>query len=250
MTFWAKLLTIVLFVLSIVLAAVSGVIFAKREDYRVQLINAKRAHADEAAKLNLQVQEKDRLLETKKSELEKVNAKLNSEKLQKEGLQGEVAKLNGQVGKLQADIASWKDKAGELAQSHKALVETNTTLMKENEGIRKENRGYAEDLRAKREPIAALAEANIQAQVIIGKQRITPDLKAKVASVDPTLGLVVLNRGSDDGVKKNFEFTVFRDDKFIATVNVFALQSNYSAARVVTKKGEIELGDDAWTRLP
>src|SRR5271157_2017645 len=42
MTFWAKLLTVVVFILALIFAAMSAVVFGKREDFRSQLESVKR----------------------------------------------------------------------------------------------------------------------------------------------------------------------------------------------------------------
>ncbi len=41
MTFWAKLLIVVVFILSLIFASMSAVLFGKREDFRAQLEKAK-----------------------------------------------------------------------------------------------------------------------------------------------------------------------------------------------------------------
>jgi len=285
MTFWAKLLTVILFALSIAFAAASGVLFAKREDFRGQLEAAKRDHAREIEALNRKVGELDGDLAAKKNELQNATTDLTARRLQIQKLTGDVTQLRGQVQKLETDAAAQRNLAAKLAQDVKALTNRNGALAKENESVTKENRTLHTNLRTERtrtstlekanaaligerdelkvnladakkqidedeEIFAALAERNIEARTVIGMTRIIPEVKARVASVDLKNGLVVLNVGSKQGVKKNFEFTVFRDDKFIATINVFHLQDDYSAARIITKKDDVQLGDDAWTRLP
>ena len=95
----------------------------------------------------------------------------------------------------------------------------------------------------KREPLIAGVPK------IIDKIVKLPDIKGKIASVDEENNLVVLNVGESQGVRKNFNFTVFRGDKFVAKVNVLQTYADYCAAQVVTQKLPIELGDNAWTRL-
>lgn len=285
MTFWAKLFTIVVFVLSIAFAAMSGVLFAKREDYRAQLEVAKVQHADEAKQLQAKILKAEGERDAKATELQNAKTELNARQVRIDNLSGEVAQSRGQIQELKTDLQAVRNNAAKFAQASDTLAKENSALLRENEAAVRENRKLYTDLRAERtrtselakanaalkserddlkvktaeaekklrrndETFAALAEANIEANKIINANMLLPDVKAKIASVDLENGLVILNAGSNQGVKKNFEFTVFRDDNFVATVNVFHLQDDYSAARIVTKKLDIQLGDNAWTRLP
>ena len=77
-----------------------------------------------------------------------------------------------------------------------------------------------------------------------------PDISTKVAAVDVENGIVVLNAGSEQGVKTNYEFTVFRGDTYVATVNIIHVEERSAAGRIVTAAKDVLLGDKAWTRLP
>ena len=285
MTFWAKLFTIVVFVLSIAFAAMSGVLFAKREDYRAQLEVAKVQHADEAKQLQAKILKAEGERDAKATELQNAKTELNARQVRIDNLSGEVAQSRGQIQELKTDLQAVRNNAAKFAQASDTLAKENSALLRENEAAVRENRKLYTDLRAERtrtselakanaalkserddlkvktaeaekklrrndETFAALSEANIEANKIINANMLLPEVKAKIASVDLKNGLVILNAGSNQGVKKNFEFTVFCDDNFVATVNVFHLQDDYSAARIVTKKLDIHLGDNAWTRLP
>jgi len=285
MTFWAKLLTIILFVLSIALAAASGVIFAKRQDFRAQL---EATREDLTAKITARDSEIGKLkkdLADKQTDLGIAQSKINERDQRIATLNGDVGRLNAEVKRLDADLQTEKGLVAKLTDGNTALAQRNKELGDENKGLVAENRALSTQLSDEKtkvaslekantelknnledtrvalakaqkqiaendEVFAALASRNIEAKTVIDGMRITPDVKAQVAQVDAANGLVVLTAGTEQGVKKNFEFTIFRNDQFVATVNVFHLSDNYCAARVVTKKSDIQLGDSAWTRLP
>lgn len=76
-----------------------------------------------------------------------------------------------------------------------------------------------------------------------------PPLDSKVVQVSPELGLVLLSSGSDDGVKKGYEFTIYRADKFIAKVIVETVFNDLAGCRVTLEKSKVEEGDLATTRI-
>ena len=98
MTFWAKLLIVVVFILSLVFASVSAALFGRREDYRDQLEKAKAAYA----------QEKDSLTRKNAAMTDQVNQAV------KEVAE---AKSNADAAQLRLDTAihEAERKAGEYA---------------------------------------------------------------------------------------------------------------------------------------
>ena len=60
-------------------------------------------------------------------------------------------------------------------------------------------------------------------------------LKGRVisASDDPRDGVVAISIGSQDGVKHNQEFSVFRNRKFIARMRIYELEDNYAVGKVL-----------------
>ena len=77
-----------------------------------------------------------------------------------------------------------------------------------------------------------------------------PAIQAKVAAVDNGLNIVILTVGRDDEVKAGYEFTVYRDDKYIGRVVIDKVErdhcSGYSKKEI--EAGAIQVGDDARTR--
>ena len=62
---------------------------------------------------------------------------------------------------------------------------------------------------------------------------------------------VQISVGSDDGVFKNMQMTVYRDSKFLATIQITEVEPDNAVGRVVeeTRNGTIERGDNVTTKF-
>ena len=110
--------------------------------------------------------------------------------------------------------------------------------------------GKAEEtLKLNDDIFAELSRRNVAWRELIANWATLPDIKAKVLKVDTESNFVLLNVGQKQGVMKNYEFSIFRDGVFVAKVNVFDVQDDLCAARIVVPKLAIQRGDNAWTRL-
>ncbi|MBI4577313.1 MAG: hypothetical protein HY722_13725 [Planctomycetes bacterium] len=80
-----------------------------------------------------------------------------------------------------------------------------------------------------------------------------PFIEAVVMAVKDDIepGLVLLNVGENQRVQKGYEFTVYRNDEFVAKVIVERVLRDMSGARVLFQKPEanIQVGDKAATRV-
>jgi hypothetical protein len=284
MTFWAKLLTVVVFILSLIFASMSVVLFGKRENYRAELEKTKSDYARD------------------KDTLTRANAHL-TEQVSQLGLEAAQAKDNADAAQLRLNAAiqegerkaaefaaqgieNQKDKNLNLEQAAalnslgiemKALLASEGSLKTENttltaklideqshsNKLEKENTnlhasldsataalGKAEEtLKLNDDVFAELGRRNVAWRELIAKWATLPDIRAKVVTVDAAGNFVVLNAGRKQGVMKNYDFSIFRDGVFVAKVSVFDVQDDLCAARVVVPKLPIKRSDDAWTRL-
>jgi len=284
MTFWAKFLIVVILVLSVIFAAISTVLFAKHQDYRNELVEQSAKYETyyntaEGDKARLQNE-----LVIKSDELARKQTELKASELQVDSLTAELTETKADVVEEQSRLAKAQDSVNTLTIGNQALAKANEKLLGENETVRKENvaltksladeqkvtndlkgqvatltdqrDGLQEDLHAANETIqlneeifAELSRRNIEAQTVIAGLTAVPDIRGLVVTVQPAENLVILNVGSNQGVRKNFEFTIYRDDKFVAKVIVFDTEDDLSAARIVSRKLSIERGDQAATRL-
>jgi len=284
MTFWAKLLVIIVLVLSIAFAAISSVIFAKREDYRGQLDKAIKEHQRVKADLEDKIAKRDDTIKSQAATIEEKTTELAARQLQVDKLSTELDQLRGQVAELKSSFLKEQASVQELAAGNKALAEETRRLLTEKDSLKKANddlfaklsaeqkrsndlqvensqlKGKVDDLAGRlktaedtieldKEIFAEAAKKNIDFRPILLGKLAVPDIKAKVLSVDTEANLVVLNKGRNQKVLKNYEFTVFRGDKFIAKVMVTNVEDDLSAARIVQRTAPIERGDNAWTQL-
>ena len=284
MTFWAKLLTIVVFVLSLIFASMSAVLFGTREDFRSQFEQEKAKHA----------QDTDALSKKNQALMDQVNQWVQQASEAKANADAAQLLLNQKIHEaelkdaayLQKDIDNQKDKNLNLEQAAalaslgtqmKSLLDSADSLKAENNTLtaklsaeqrrsnqlEKENTdltaslktatvalGKAEEtLKLNDEIFAELSRRNIAWRELIAQWATLPDIKAKVLKVDTESNFVLLNAGRKQGVMKNYDFSIFRDGVFVAKVNVFDVQDDLCAARIVVPKLAIQRGDNAWTRL-
>ncbi len=68
---------------------------------------------------------------------------------------------------------------------------------------------------------------------------------SKVTAVANEIGLVVLSVGKDDGVEEGDEFVVSRSGEFVTKVVIDRADRKWSAGKVVGKKADPRVGDDA-----
>ena len=284
MTFWAKLLIVVVFVLSLIFVSMSIVLFGKKEDFRDQLERTKRDYAqdkDTWTRTNTELTD-----QVKQAAREIAEAKTNNDAMQ---VRLDTAIHDGERkdADLRAkDIDDQKDKNLNLEQAAaldsigtqvKSLLASTDSLKAENNTLytklsasetrsnqlEKENADLStslktataeltkaqETLKLNDAVFAELSRRNVAWRELITQWATLPDIKAKVVNVDTESNIVLLNVGEKQGVKKNYEFTIFRDGAFVAKINVFDVQENLCAAHVVVPKLAIQRGDNAWTRL-
>ncbi len=286
MTFWAKFLTVLVFVLSIVFASASAVLFAKRQDYRAQLQEEQQQHQEDVRQLGGKLAKTEGQLGQRIAELQDAHTVRKSQQLEIQARNADVSETKAELVEWKRQFAQQQDLAKKLAVDIGTLTGRNDKLMGENENLRGENRGLlaklgaeqsrantlekenadlkneqddlqvrlatAEDtIRLNEDVFTELAMRNIEARPIIESLTAMLEVHGKVMTVDPKNNVVILNVGRNQGVKKNYTFTVYRKDNFVAMVHVFDLQDNLCAANVVRVRPELSIqrGDNAATRL-
>jgi peptidoglycan hydrolase CwlO-like protein len=82
--------------------------------------------------------------------------------------------------------------------------------------------------------------------------RTVPAIDANVVRVDKEVGAVVLDKGKDDGVEAGFAFTIYRDASFVARAYAVEVYESYTLARIdrdISETQNVEVGDNATTRI-
>ncbi|MGD0999115.1 MAG: hypothetical protein ABSA67_00335 [Candidatus Brocadiia bacterium] len=284
MTFWAKLLTVVVFILSLIFASMSAVLFGKREDFRAELEKTKgdyardkenwtRTNAEMTDRVNQAVKE----IAEAKSNADAAQLRLDAAihegerkaaeytakdiEIQKDknlNLEQAAAlnSLGGEMKTLLASADSLKTENNTLTaklideQSHANKVDKENTELTTSLKTATDSLGKAEEtLKLNDDIFAELSRRNVAWRELIASWASLPDIKAKVVKVDAESNFILLNAGRKQGVMKNYDFSIFREGVFVAKVSVFDVQDDLCAARVVVPKLPIQRGDNAWTRL-
>jgi len=262
----------------------SSVIFATRSNFRGELAKAREAHAEDNKIAAGQIQRLQGENVGLKGDLARKESELKSEKVQSGTLTAELEKARRDAIEYQSRLAAEQDSVKKLAGVTESLSGDNKRLVADNDKLRVENRDTLAKLSAEQTRANELASANSQlkeqleqnrtqladardaiklhdeifaklsekghdVRSIIHNYNTYPPVKARVVTYDPMANMVVLNVGAKQEVRKNFQFTIFRGDTFVATCDVFDVQDELCAARIVAKKTNIERGDNAWTRL-
>ena len=284
MTFWAKLLIVVVFILSLIFASMSAVLFGKRENFR-DLLDAKtRQYDQDKDKWTRENADLHNKVDAAATAVAEATSKAEATQLRLDTVTNEVERLNAAMGAK--DIENQKDKNLNLEQAAalnslgaqmKTLLASEDSLKTENNTLtakvldeqsrsnklEKENTDLdaslktataslnkaEETLKLNDDIFAELSRRNVAWRELINSWTTLPDIKAKVVRVDTQSNFVLLNAGEKQGVKKNYTFSIFREGAFVAKVMVFDVQSDLCAARVVVPKLPIQRGDNAWTRL-
>jgi len=165
---------------------------------------------------------------------------------QKDLLIGDLHKTRDQLSEEvragKGEIASLEDKLRAQGKQVEALEATVADLTAQNRDLASENQGLARMVARAKELVPSL-HLGVEAVPIIDGTVV------RVPEAAGVVGAVVINRGSKDGVKVNIPFTIFRDSKFIARVNVQDVQETLCIALVergMLKEGmQIQVGDSA-----
>ncbi len=284
MTYWAKLLTVVVFILSLIFASMAAVLFGKREDYRAQLEKAKSDYARESAtwtRTSAELSDQNKQLQLQLTEAnanaDAAQGRLNTAIHEAERKAVEYAKQDkdnqdvrnlvvvqaAALGKLGSDLKDANADRERLdtenhtlnaklidEQSHANELDKENTQLTASLKTATDSLGKAEEtLKLNDDIFAELSRRNVAWRELISSWATLPDIKGKVVKVDPESNFILLNVGQKQGVMKNYDFSIFRDGVFVAKVSVFDVQNDLCAARVVVPKLPIPRGDNAWTRL-
>lgn len=76
-----------------------------------------------------------------------------------------------------------------------------------------------------------------------------PSIEAVILEVRPELGLVILNKGERDGVKKDYVFDVYRWSTYKGQVRIQDVQEGESTGLILNEMNPIGRGDAATTSL-
>ena len=291
MTFSAKVLTVLIFVLSLVFAAAAGILFTKRTDYTATLSDLQKGLNTQIANLKKVVETKDEEVSKWRREFEKLSEDLRGARREVAREKRAVEAKETQVHRLDKLLSDAKmadkqnramlaaaDKRRDLIEKQlerrkQELERTRKLLLVEKEKATDLARDLAttraekDKLAAQRRSLAMRVErfekmkkqleklhyADTQTMTVLrGQDPLLKDIRGRVLRVD-AYGNVIINRGLQDGVLKDYLFTVYRDSNFIARIRIFRLdrRGDLAAGRIENRnpKYQVKQGDMVATRL-
>jgi len=77
----------------------------------------------------------------------------------------------------------------------------------------------------------------------------SPPIDAHVLEVEPTSGLVWVDKGAEDGVRLGYTFAVYREATFKGLVRVIELMPTRSRCAIASERTSVSPGDSAATSL-
>jgi uncharacterized protein YoxC len=274
----AKVLVVLVLVLSVGFAAAEIVLYAKREDYGKKYIDEAKKHAAVQEALNgAQKQlsdtrrDLDTLKEKKDTEILTLKTSLDNEKARSVGLDKEVGQLTtsvqgltGTTNGLRADVNS-RDRT---IEGLRAAVAEREQAIKRNldqvDGLQKavaERDAKIADLDIKltdtKKTLAKVTESETQLEAIIAElvQRGIQVPPVPLPLIDGRIvgvrdGVAVVDRGSKEGVKPNTQFVIYNGDGYVGRLIIHDVQPDVSAGQLRLLAKEVALGDSATTRIP
>jgi len=278
----AKVFVVFVFLLSVTFFGTSATLYLTREDW-AQQYEAYRTAADaQVEQLKSRAEELKAALDDEQRAKQLVAA---SESKLDDALKrtlGDLEQANTTIAKVENERDEAQNQKAATDKLNASLVDESTALKEQlaaahaarDESSNLQKVANAEkfriktvldaterDLRDARVVLQETTEKYEQAETILAAYSkrfgaldgtvLAPPIDALVVEADAALKLIVLSVGTQDEVREGFEFTVYRDDRFVGKVRVHKVFENLAGARVLfTADGsDIRQGDRATTRI-
>lgn len=279
----AKVFIIINFVLSIIYLAVSGMFLAQKWDYRQMYLE--KAYQEEQTKADCakQVSDVQKRIESfkeaatqarhfaketldQKNRLEKENSDLKTENL---SYATEVKQITGKIDNIHTTLNNQYKRISELEAENKNIKDLAESAEKSKDEAEEARQRYEAQLNnlqgelRERELLLQNSEKELrEAKLIIRAVRDSgvniatigtgaKALDGQIMAVSDQAPIVIISLGSDHGVEKGNQFTVYRGSKFIGRVVIEEVYKEMSAARILREMtvDKIRNGDSITTRI-
>lgn len=198
-----------------------------------------------------------------------------------------ILQLQSRIGEAEAKVSMWQALNEELVRENSRradeLAKVKGVLLKQQQAVqvardnevkaRNEKAEMENELNATKQTLAALArdKRTIEDDLAIQTRRIETLLAKNVPvwdylqedpeatqpyipdslvlGVKPELNLVMISVGSAQGVKPGYRFTISRGDQYIAKAQVERVYPDMCSARLLLKKGEVQVHDEVKSRV-
>lgn len=281
MNTFTKVLVVIVLILSLGFAASQMVLHAQRQNAseaisRLQsdLQSAQQAAQDAQGKLRDVTETKERQIDTLQTQVTRLEgevegkqaalteARTNLQEAQdsvktltttNQGLNEQLTARRGQIATLEKKVDQLQDEVEQKVAKVEGLTKT---LQARNSQIAQLQNSLT-DVKKERQELALSTERmeqilqTLRARGVEVGVAYVPPINGSVISVDRETRVAILNRGSQDGVKQNTEFTIYRDGDFVAKAIVMNVEPDVAIARAtLTAPGkDMQVGDNATTEI-
>jgi chromosome segregation ATPase len=277
-----KIMVVLILVMSLVFMAFAMMVYATHKNWH-EIVNLpaeqatggkqkglKLQLADEKARAASLQEELDKLKQTLETERQNLRARLAAAETARVDLARQLEQLEGQYDKTKLE-------SDQRLASLKVAQENETALRTEVEGLRDEIRTAQ---KARDESFAQVVQMTDELQQAKSEwerlRALNDDLVSKVTTLDMVLqdhninpysestpprvdglvvatrdGMVEVNLGSDDGLRKGHRLEVVSNNKYLGRIEVIRAEPDQSAAIVLPeyRRGPIQKGDSVRSRL-
>ncbi len=279
----AKIFIVINFVLSILFLGFAATLLSQKWDYRQMYLETSYRHELQKQRLEENLRESanrlkslnETIVEAKKTtkETKEENIRLSKEndELKRKNQEysttlasigADIREINNRLDKKedqitalesakneQQKIAEEAKKAKEEAQDEQQRMEIQlSNLNGELADKEKQLQLAGKELLEARQIIRAVREAGINIPSLFKKSK---PLDGTIIAVSNEVPLVMISLGTDEGVEKGYQFTVYRGSQFIGQIVVEEVYKDMSAARVVKQMTvkSVQKGDSITTRI-
>lgn len=277
----AKVLVVLVLLLSAGFAASQIILYGKREDYGARYLEAAQQLKDTAGKLD----DTQKALSDKTTAFDTLKEQTNTEIASlKSGLADETTRvqdLNAQLERITTAVqqltAANQDQEHRLGVREQTVEQLRTTVSERDQTI-KENLDKIDelqntiaqrngtigelthDLNQTKKTNVELAESEQRLQNTIASliQRgievepaLAPAINGRVIQVDLAMGAAVIDRGTGAGVKPNTQFTIYNDGGYVASLITHQVQDKLSVGKVqmLATGKQVQVGDRVTTEV-
>jgi septal ring factor EnvC (AmiA/AmiB activator) len=282
MSLFAKIMVVVNLILAVVFLSAAGTFLNATESWKAKHTSVTKELTDTVDTLNAQIagqkaqkeqaqtaatnaQASKAAAEGKLSVLQSSNQAVHehNQKLEEslKTLAGTQQDLQTKNSELQTIIEDLRNEVARVEGEKRTLRDSNTTLTESLSRSQQEAKDTAAALSA-----AEIANGQLNSKVdsmgttiamynkefgpLPGGPQMDP-LTAVVQAVDNANDIYILSVGSADNVQEGWEFTIYRDSEYIATVVIDKVFKNHASARTKSgmKRKDAQAGDGAKTIL-
>ena len=289
----AKVFVFLNLILAVAFTFMTLTLYAKRVDFKDRFETTKKELADTKQmmqetidKLNTKLTDTEKDRDLKAQTVKDLTSGLTNKEIEITERNQELLQAKEEIGAHEVLIAKQRveldRRHNQIDEMHKIIqnMQRALTVAKENEqqakrekidmenrlnnkiqqwkDLSKEKAKVERELAHQNFIIHRLRESGVPIERIVYGEGVSPEMQgppihSKVLAVDNNVNLVMLSVGEDDGVRKGYHFTVYRNDQYIGKVEVERTFRDMCSARILLpdmkKDMVIKEGDNAATRV-